>query len=113
MAERSPIEHINPPSLLSNPAFTQAVAVNGPARTIYIGMQNALDVAGATVGPGDLGRQTECVLERLQACLEAAGAGPEHVVQWTILVAEGQDIGPGLAAGLRWWGDRPNPPANT
>jgi enamine deaminase RidA (YjgF/YER057c/UK114 family) len=107
------VRHLNPAGLAKNPAFTQAVAVTGPATTIYIGMQTAVDGSGAIVGRGDIAAQTEQTLKNVQACLEAAGAGPEHIVQWTICIAQGQPLQPAFAAGQRWWGQRANPPANT
>ena len=107
------VQHLNPDVLPRNPAFTQAVMVSGPVKTIYIGMQNAVDASSTIVGKGDLTAQTEQTLKNLQACLEAAGAGPEHLIQWTIYVAHGQSIQAAFEVGLRWWGNRPNPPANS
>ena len=49
----------------------------------------------------------------LRTALEAADAGPEHVVKWNVLVVDGQDFGSGYAAFQRVWGDRPNPPVIT
>jgi enamine deaminase RidA (YjgF/YER057c/UK114 family) len=116
-AERSTpsgaVQHLNPDALPKNPAFTQAVVVSGPAKTIYIGMQNAVDASRTIVGKGDLAAQTEQTLKNVQACLEAAGARPEHLIQWTIYVAHGQSIQAAYEVGQRWWGIRPNPPANT
>ncbi len=107
------VQYINPEGLPRNPAFTQAVVVTGPVKTVYIGMQNAVDRARNIVGKGDIKAQTEQTLKNLQACLEAAGAKPEHLIHWNIYIAQGQPIQPGLEAGMRWWGNRPNPPANT
>jgi enamine deaminase RidA (YjgF/YER057c/UK114 family) len=115
--EKSPtqgtIQHINPDGLPRNPAFTQAVAVSGSVKTVYVGAQTPVDASGALVGKGDVAAQTEQVLKNVQICLEAAGARPEHVIQWNIYVVQDQPIQPGFEAGMRWWGDRPNPPANT
>ncbi len=104
--------HLNPEGMHSNPAYTQAVVVSGPAKTIYIGMQNAVDAAGNIVGVGDLARQTEQTLKNVDVCLAAAGAGPERIIQMTVYVAEGQQIQAGFAVFQRWWGARPNPPTN-
>jgi enamine deaminase RidA (YjgF/YER057c/UK114 family) len=81
-----------------NPAFSQAVVVSGPVRTIYIGGQNAVDASGNVVGKGDLGAQTRQILANVQTCLAAADAGFEHVVKWTILVKAGQSLEAGFAA---------------
>jgi enamine deaminase RidA (YjgF/YER057c/UK114 family) len=107
------VEHLNPDGLPKNPAFTQAVVVTGPAKTIYIGMQNAVDASRTIVGKGDIAAQTEQVLKNIQICLEAAGARPEHIVHWNIYIAQGQPVQPAFEEGLRWWGNRPNLPANS
>src|SRR5215469_13814070 len=56
--EESPIHgsvhHLNPETLHKNPAFTQVITVTGPAKTIYIGGQDAVDAQGNIVGKGDL-----------------------------------------------------------
>lgn len=107
------VEHINPPGMAASPAFTQAVAVSGPVKTIYIGAQTPMDGAGTIVGKGNLAAQTEQVLRNIDLCLEAAGARREHLIHWNILVAQGQDIQLGFEAGMRWWGQEHRPPANT
>lgn len=107
------VRYINPEGLLKNPAFTQLAVVSGPVKTVYIGMQNAVDGSRNIIGKGDIAVQTEQVLKNIQVCLDAAGAKPEHIVQWNIYVAQGQPIQPAFAAGQRWWGNRPNPPLNT
>ena len=107
------VQFHNPGALHKNPAFSQMVTVSGPARTIYIGAQFAVNAEGAIIGKGDIGAQTEQILANIEACLRAAEAGPENLILWRIFVAEGQDMRPGFEAGMRWWGDRPNPPLNT
>ena len=107
------VEHLNPGGLPKNPAFTQAVVVTGPAKTVYIGMQNAVDVNRNIVGRGDIAAQTEQVLKNLEICLEAAGARPEHLIHWNIYLAQGQPLQAAFEVGMRWWGNRPNPPANS
>lgn len=110
---RGTVRYINPANLPKNPAFTQVVAVTGPVKTVYIGMQNAVDASRNIIGKGDIAAQTEQVLKNLQACLDAAGAKREHIVHWNIYVAQGQPIQAAFEAGQRWWGNRPNPPANS
>ena len=107
------VEHLNPAGLNRNPAFTNVVVVSGPVRTIYVGGQDAITGEGEIVGRGDLAAQTEQVLVNLQTALAAAGAGPEHVIKWNLLVVEGQSIQEGYAAFQRAWGNRPNPPLIT
>ena len=107
------VEHLNPAGLNRNPAFTNVVVVSGPVRTIYVGGQDAITGEGEIVGRGDLAAQTEQVLVNLQTALAAAGAGPEHVIKWNLLIVDGQSIEQGYAAFQRVWGNRPNPPVIT
>src|SRR5260370_42684448 len=90
------VQHLNPDALPKNPAFTQAVVVSGPAKTIYIGMQNAVDASSTIVGQGDLAAQTEQTLKNLQACLEAAGARAEQPTQGSNYSAHGAHNPPSL-----------------
>jgi enamine deaminase RidA (YjgF/YER057c/UK114 family) len=107
------ITHVNPEKMHTNPAFSQAVVVEGAARTIYVGGQNAVDAEGKIVGAGDLGAQTEQALRNLETVLSAAGAGRDDVVKWTILVVQGQDLNAGFSAFQRVWGLPPRPPIIT
>ena len=110
---RGEVKYINPDGLPKNPAFTNVVTVTGPAKTIYIGGQDAVDASGAIVGKGDLRAQTEQILRNIQAALAAGGARPEHVVKWTIYVLQGQSVQEGYAAFQSVWGNPPNPPVIT
>ena len=92
--------HINPQGLHFSPAFSQAVVVEQPAKTIYIGGQNGVGPDGTVVGPG-LGDQTRRALENLRTCVEAAGASITDVVKWTILCVEGASLQEGASGGLR------------
>jgi enamine deaminase RidA (YjgF/YER057c/UK114 family) len=107
------VEFLDPEGLHQNPAFSNVAVVSGSVRTIYVGGQDAIDAAGNIVGVGDIAAQTEQVLRNLRTALEAAGAGPEHVVKWTLFIVEGQDFRAGYAAFQRVWGDRPDPPVIT
>ena len=110
---RGEVRYINPDGLPKNPAFTNVVTVTGPAKTIYIGGQDAVDATGAIVGKGDLKAQTEQILKNIQAALAAGGAQPEHVVKWNIYVLQGQSVQEGYAAFQSVWGNPPNPPVIT
>jgi enamine deaminase RidA (YjgF/YER057c/UK114 family) len=112
-ASRGQVEHLNPEGLSRNPAFTNVVVVTGPVRTIYIGGQDAVDATGQIVGVDDIGAQTRQVLANIQTALEAAGAGLEHIIKWTIFIVQGQPVEPGFAEFQRVWGERPNPPVIT
>jgi enamine deaminase RidA (YjgF/YER057c/UK114 family) len=112
-SSRGQVEHLNPEGLPQNPAFTNVVVVSGPVRTIYIGGQDAVDATGQIVGVDDIAAQTAQVLANVQTALEAAGAGLEHVIKWTILIVQGQSLEPGFVEYQRVWGERSNPPVVT
>jgi enamine deaminase RidA (YjgF/YER057c/UK114 family) len=110
---RGSVQYINPEGLPPGRGYTQVVAVSGPVKTIYVGAQTAVDASGALVGERDIAAQTVQVLKNIGLCLAAAGAEPEHIVHWNIYVAQGEPIEDSFAAAMRWWGGRPNFPANT
>jgi enamine deaminase RidA (YjgF/YER057c/UK114 family) len=112
--EESPIHgevtHLNPETLHKNPAFTQVITVTGPARTIYIGGQDAVDAQGNIVRKGDLAAQTHQVLLNLRTALAAASARPEHIIKWNVYLVQGQSLQAGFTAFQQFWGDQPDPP---
>ncbi len=107
------IQHINPEGLSKNPAFTNVITVTEPAKTIYIGGQDALDASGKVVGKGDIRLQTEQVFKNIQAALQAVDARLEHIVKWNIYIVQGQPIQPAFEVFQQVWGRRPNPPIIT
>ncbi|MBA2597911.1 MAG: RidA family protein [Chloroflexia bacterium] len=104
------ITHVNPEGMHNNPAFTQAVIVEGNARTIYVGGQNAAAADGQIVGD-TLEAQTEQVFKNLETVLAASGATLHDIVKWTIFVVQGHDIAPGFGVFQRVWGTSARPPA--
>jgi enamine deaminase RidA (YjgF/YER057c/UK114 family) len=102
--------YLNPGSLARNPAFTQAVVVEGQAKTIYVGGQNAVRPDGTIVG-GTLAEQARQALLNVQAALAAAGATLKDVVRWSVAIVEGQPAAEGFAAFREAWGDAADPPA--
>ena len=107
------ITPINPEGMYSNPAYSQAISVQGAAKTIYVGGQNAVDAEGKIVASGDLGAQTEQTLKNVETVLTAAGAGRDDVVKWNVFVVQGQDISAGFEAFQRVWGATARPPIVT
>lgn len=101
---------INPVALPRNPAFSQGVSVTGAGRTIYVGGQNGIGADGGVVA-GGVGEQTAQALANVEHVLRDVGGGLEHVVFWTIQIAQGQPLQPAFGAFQRVWGTRPNPPA--
>jgi enamine deaminase RidA (YjgF/YER057c/UK114 family) len=106
------VQHINPDSLHSSPAFSHAVRVPAGSDLVYVGGQNGTNSDGNVVGPG-VGEQTRQVFENLRVCLEAAGATLADVVKWTILCVEGVDMQEGFAASADVLPQGAEPPAIT
>lgn len=100
------ITHLNPPSLHSNPAFSQGVLVSGPHRTVHVSGQNGTDASGVIV-PGGLGAQTEQALKNVLAVLAEVGADQKNVVRLAVYLAAGQSVDEGYAASARVWGQNP------
>ncbi len=81
------IRRTNPPTIATPPGYSQLVVAT-PGDFIVIAGQVALDVQGQLVGPGDFAAQAEQVFKNVVAALEAAGAGPEHLVKLTTFVTD-------------------------
>jgi len=100
--------HINPEGLHRSPAFSQAVVVEQPAKTIYIGGQNGVDADGKVVGT-TVGEQTSQIFHNLATILESEGASLANIVHWTIATVDGHSFDEGVAAFQQVW-DRADPP---
>ncbi len=106
------VRHINPEGLHRNPGFSQAVVVEQPAKTIYIGGQNGVGADGKVVGP-TVGEQASQALRNLAIILESEGASLANIVHWSIAVVDGHDLGEGFAAFQQAWNPADPPPAIT
>ena len=106
------VRHINPAGLSRSPAFSQAVVVEQPANTIYIGGQNGVDANGKVVGP-TVGEQTSQALRNLATILESEGASLANIVHWSIAVVDGHPLAEGVAAFQQIWNPADPPPAIT
>ncbi|MEU8798540.1 RidA family protein [Spirillospora sp. NPDC048819] len=104
--------HINPEGLHRSPAFSQAVVVEQPAKTIYIGGQNGVDADGKVVGP-TLGEQAGQAFRNIATILESEGATLANIVHWRIAVVEGNSVEEGVAAFQQVWNPADPPPAIT
>jgi enamine deaminase RidA (YjgF/YER057c/UK114 family) len=104
--------HINPEGLHRSPAFSQAVVVEQPAKTIYIGGQNGVDANGQVVGP-TLKEQATQAYRNLATILESEGATLANVVHWRIAAVEGTSLDEGVAAFQEVWNQADPPPAIT
>jgi len=104
--------HINPEGLQRSPAFSQAVVVEQPTKTLYIGGQNGVDASGKVVGP-TVGEQARQVFRNLSTILESEGASLANIVHWTIAVVDGHSFDEGVAAFQQAWNPADPPPAIT
>src|SRR4051812_48980777 len=106
------VRHINPEGLHRSPAFSQAVVVEQPAKTIYIGGQNGVDADGKLVGP-TLGGRARGASRTIATILESEGASLANVVHWRIAPPAGQSFDEGVAAFQEVWTPADPPPAIT
>ncbi|MEV4114796.1 RidA family protein [Nonomuraea sp. NPDC049695] len=106
------VRHINPEGVHRSPAFSQAVVVEPPAKTIYIGGQNGVDAEGKVVGP-TVGEQARQVFRNLATILESEGASLADIVHWRIAVVDGHSFDEGVAAFQEVWNRADPPPAIT
>jgi len=106
------VRHINPEGLHRSPAFSQAVVVEQPTKTIYIGGQNGVDAEGKVVGP-TVKEQSEQVFRNLATILESEGASLSNIVHWTIATVDGHSFDEGVAAFQQVWNRADPPPAIT
>lgn len=107
------VTHLNPDGLHNSPAYSQGVVVTGPARTVYVGGQNAVDARGNVVGKGDIKAQSAQAISNIEAVVTAAGGRLEHLVKWTVFVVEGQPFQPGFEAFTEAWPAGSEPPIVT
>ncbi|MFE6967582.1 RidA family protein [Agromyces sp. NPDC057679] len=91
------ITRLQPAGLVVSPAFSHVAVVPPGATTIYLGGQNGVDETGAVVSD-DVAEQSVRAIDNSSIALEAAGASLADVVQWTVLIAEGADLGAAYGA---------------
>jgi len=97
------IEHLDPAGMARNPAFSQAVAVTGAEKLIFVGGQNGLKADGTMAGD-TMREQSAQALRNVLTALEAAGASQENVTRLGIYMVQGQDAREGFAAAQEVWG---------
>ena len=88
---------MQPAGLVVSPAFSHVAVVPPGATTIYVGGQNGVDENGAVIS-ADAGEQSLRALENARVALEAAGAGLDDVVSWTVLIHQDEDLRAAYAA---------------
>ncbi len=82
----SPHRIINPPALERPSGYAHAV-VPAPGRTIYLAGQTAHGLDGSLPG-GGIVEQFDVAASHVVIALQAAGAGPEHLVSLQIFVTD-------------------------
>ena len=106
------VHYLNPAGLTRSSAYSQAVVVEHPSCTVYVGGQNGVDRSGAIVG-GDLAEQTARAVENARVALAAAGGKFSDVISWTVAVVAGQDLSSGFGAMHPALAGRTDPPVVT
>lgn len=107
------IKHINPDSLMKNPAFSQAVVIEGNGKTIYIGGQNAINANHEIIGKGDIQSQTRQVMENIRIALKECEATFDNIVKLNIHIVQGQNVLLAFQASQSYLESAINPPAIT
>jgi enamine deaminase RidA (YjgF/YER057c/UK114 family) len=98
------IQHVNPESLPTNPAFSQGT-IAPAGRTLYVGGQNGVDAHGTLLEGADA--QVAQAMRNLLAVLEAAGATQKDVAKLTIYLDQSISGQSGFAAAMPIWGQHP------
>lgn len=104
------VQLLRPAGLVHSPAFSHVAIIPPNATTIIVGGQNAVDADGTLVGAGDIAAQVRAVMSNMITALAAAGAGLEHVVHISLVLAPGVDITAGYGAALETLGALQTPP---
>jgi enamine deaminase RidA (YjgF/YER057c/UK114 family) len=98
------VEHVNPPSMANNPAFSQGTIV--PAgRLLFVGGQNGVTSDGTLLEGA--AEQTAQAMRNLLTVLEAAGASATDVAKLTIQLRQDVSAEEGFAAAMPIWGGHP------
>ncbi|WP_165314252.1 RidA family protein [Agromyces protaetiae] len=100
------IVHVNPPSLHTNPAFSQGVLVKGDHDILYVGGQNGTDSTGAMV-PGGVAAQSAQAVRNVLAVLAEAGVDQSAVVRLSIAIVAGESLETAYAGVVPVWGAHP------
>jgi 2-iminobutanoate/2-iminopropanoate deaminase len=90
-------------------AYTQAIEVSGPARTLYVSGQVGLRMDGTM--PDDIVEQTLLAWQNLEAQLKAAGMTLDNLVKITTIVPNHGDVAGAREGRSKVLGDRK--PAST
>jgi 2-iminobutanoate/2-iminopropanoate deaminase len=79
------------PAPVAGAPYNQAVAAT-PGEMLFVSGQVPVDPVTGALVDGDVTAQTEMVVRNLQAVVEAAGGGLEHVVKCTVFLTDLADF---------------------
>lgn len=91
------IQRIQPDGLVQSPAFSHVAVVPPGATTIYVGGQNGVGEDNAIVSD-DIAEQAVRAIDNAEIALKAAGATLADVIQWTVFIKDGVDLGAAFGA---------------
>lgn len=86
------IERWNPQGLSQPVGYSQVVTVKGSGKTIYLGGKAGIYEDESF--PESLDEQSALTFENIRTALEAAGAGPEDVVEIEVFIVDLANIDP-------------------
>ncbi|HSP36892.1 MAG TPA: RidA family protein [Frankiaceae bacterium] len=103
------VRRLYPADLPRSPVFSPGVSVEtSEVRTVYVGGQNGL--GADRIVPDDVAEQTRLALHNVRVVLIEAGAEPQHVISWTILLAQQASLEDAFGAFADFWTDAGEPP---
>jgi enamine deaminase RidA (YjgF/YER057c/UK114 family) len=96
------ITRLNPDTLHTNPAYSQAAIVSPDAALVFVGGQNGVTIDGS-LASRDITGQTQQAMRNVIAALEAAGATLNDVVKFVIYLVQDQSLQEAFAASLPFY----------
>src|SRR5262245_49887294 len=88
MSFEKSFEFLNPSELGAASGYSNGVLVPAGARLLFISGQIAWDREHRLVGLADFVKQFEQAMRNVVAVVQAAGGGPEHLVELTLFVTD-------------------------
>jgi 2-iminobutanoate/2-iminopropanoate deaminase len=86
------ISHKNPKESYAVTGLSHVVAIDGPAKILYLSGQVSKNQKGEVVGSGDFEAQTRQVYQNLAALLKASNASFKDVVKQNVYTTRPEEI---------------------
>lgn len=99
------LTHLNPPTMHTNPAFSQGVIIDGGV-LIVVGGQNGTDDTGQVIS-SDIGEQAAQAFRNVLTVLADAGVDQRHVAKLSIYLKSGGDVAAAYRSAAAVWGQHP------